>query len=267
MYTTIKPPYESKNVVITGASRGIGRSLAREFLSHGHRVVISSKTSYGTVRTYKELCKEYGNSLCMYHVANVENEIECANLASAARNMLNADIDIWINNAGTTSNKRTEFSSMNTNDIRNIIQTNLLGTMFSCLYALRVMSTSNSAIVNFEGSGVNTPSVSGYAVYSTSKIAVRDFTERLRSELYNNQKNIFIHTISPGMVMTDMLRHGNNEHVLNALTPFTITPDECAEFIHKELMKPTKTHKNIVYLTPFRFFIKLLQYPIRRFYK
>ena len=264
MYNTLRPTYESKNVVITGASRGIGRSLAREFLSQGHRVVISSKTSYGTLRTYKELCREYGNASCMYHVANVQNEHECANLATAARNMLKAHIDIWINNAGTTSDKRTEFSSMNTEDFRNIIQTNLLGTMFACFYALHVMNSSNSAIVNFEGSGVNTPSVSGYSVYSTSKIAIRYFTDSLRSELYNDKKNIFIHTVSPGMVMTDMLCHGNNEQVLNALAPFATSPEECAKFIYKELIKPAKTHKNIVYLTPYRFLIKLLKYPFHK---
>lgn len=257
----VDPTYQSKNVVITGASRGIGRALAREFLSHGHRVVISSKTSYGTLQAYQELRREFGHKRCMYHVANVENANECQSLAISARAMLGDDIDLWINNAGTTSNTRTEFASMDVDAIHRIVGTNLLGTLFSCFYALSVMNCHESAIVNFEGSGVNSPSVSGYIAYSTSKVAVRYFTDQLRSELNRERMGVRIHSVSPGLVMTDMLRNGNEQKVLNTIAPLSITAEECAAFVHKELMKPCSKNRNIVYLTPLRFLIKMLTYP------
>lgn len=249
----------AKNVVITGASRGIGRSLAEEFLKHGHRVVLSSKSAYTTIKVYKELRRIYGDA-CMYYIADVGDHQQCVALAHASKCML-GDIDLWVNNAGSTAYKRGNVTELSAKEIENIVHTNYLGAIFACIAAIRVME--KGTIINFEGSGSNSPSVPGYSVYSSSKTGLSSFSKSIREELKDT--NINVCTVSPGLVYTDLLTQGNSPTIMQRIKPMSITPDQSAKFIYKEIIAKGEYAERIEYLTFCRLVFLLLVYPIRYF--
>ncbi|MED6113965.1 putative chlorophyll(ide) b reductase nyc1, chloroplastic, variant 3 [Stylosanthes scabra] len=157
-----------RNVVITGSTRGLGKALAREFLLSGDRVIVTSRSPESVQETVKELeenLKEgisnaFGSSLTKLSQAKVVG-IACdvcepedvQRLANFAVNEL-GHIDIWINNAGTNKGFRPllQFSD---EDIKQIVSTNLVGSILCTREAIRIMRNQTRAghIFNMDGAG------------------------------------------------------------------------------------------------------------------
>ena len=86
-----------KNIVITGSTRGIGFSMAREFLQAGCNVTLSGRGETLAEETLKELLPFEGNYT--YFQCNVQEKVSLQNLWDAAFKHWGA-VDVWINNAG-----------------------------------------------------------------------------------------------------------------------------------------------------------------------
>lgn len=181
-----------KVIVITGASSGVGKCAVDRFLSQGHVVVGLCRTSL-----------TYSSSNFVYH----ETDIKDVNSIELSFNKIAyefGNIDVLINNAAIFKMKPfVEFSNQEINDI---VDTNLKGTIFCTLNALKIMKS---------GRIVNVSSVSGQhgienqTVYSSTKYALSGFAESLNQEL--TKRNILISTIYPGGINTP-LWNVNNEY-------------------------------------------------------
>jgi NAD(P)-dependent dehydrogenase (short-subunit alcohol dehydrogenase family) len=119
-------------------------------------------------------------------------------VADAARERL-GPVDFWINNAGLALGR--DFSDLTSNDMRSMLEINVLGTMHGCRAAIEAMATRGGAIYNVYGAGSDGKRVPGMIGYATTKRAVQFFTQSLASELAD--AGVIVAGLSPGLVMTE----------------------------------------------------------------
>lgn len=184
-------PRSSEQVcLITGARKGIGRSLVEHYLAQGHTVVgCSRKDSDVTHDHYTHYSLDVADEAA---VQRMFTDI-------AAKN---GRLDVLINNAGIASMNHVLLTS--TAKAREIMETNFIGTFVMCREAARLMKKNGfGRIVNL--ASVATPlKLEGEAVYAASKAAVISFTEVVARELASF--GITVNAIGPTPIDTDLIK-------------------------------------------------------------
>jgi short-subunit dehydrogenase len=181
---------------ITGASSGIGRAAVKEFARIGGKVFASARRNTELERLKTELKKEK-LSIDLYPCnvassANVDQTVK----KITAKNQINC----LINNAGTTSFKPAEENSIS--EIDNIINTNLLGSIYTIKYVLPFM------IERQEGTIINIISTAAKKIftestaYTASKMGLLGYSNVLREEV--RRYNIKVINVIPGATVTPM---------------------------------------------------------------
>lgn len=177
---------KNKVVVITGATRGLGKILALLLHDEGAKVVINARSQKELNATGKEL----GVATCVGDVTK-ENDIKrLANFAVKKYGRLN----IWINNAGIVL-PHQEIEKIDPRLAHNVFEVNFFGTFYGSREAMKVMKKQK------HGTIVNIISISSLvgrplsSIYASSKWAVRGFTESLRLAL--EPENISVIAVHP----------------------------------------------------------------------
>jgi len=211
---------KKENVIwITGASSGIGKAAAKEFARTGSKVVASARRVTELERLKSELAGE-----------KLEIEVIPCNVASASNvdqtvKKISADyhISCLVNNAGITSFKSAADNSIQ--EINDIINTNLLGAVYSIKYVLPLMiEQGEGAIINILSTAVKKIFTESSA-YSASKYGLLAYTNVLREEI--RKYNIRVINIIPGPTETPMwsseIRKNNSGRMM--------APEEIARII------------------------------------
>jgi len=192
--------FKGKVALITGGSSGIGKEVAKELLKEGCRVLIIGKTKSKVQGTLKELKSISDN--CSGYVCDINDEKRVKYLVNDVLKENKFQIDILINCAGFSYYK--EFTELEDEEIKEIVSTNLLGTLYFCKYIIPFMEKQGNGHI------VNVASVAGrigfpkMSVYCASKFGVVGFSECLYYEL--KKKGINVTLICPGAVNTDFYR-------------------------------------------------------------
>ncbi|NUM51421.1 MAG: SDR family oxidoreductase [Flavobacteriales bacterium] len=190
---------KNKNtVLITGASKGIGLELTKQFLELDYRVIAVSRSDIKT--------KNLGRTKNLIPVKHNVSEIKKhENIFRLLEKYKVNQIDILINNAEILINKPFEKTSYN--EALSMFNTNFFAATFLAKSLLPKMRKSNkkSHIVNISSMGgfQGSSKFSGLAYYSASKAALAVFTECLAEELKN--ENISCNALAIGAVQTEML--------------------------------------------------------------
>tara|TARA_Y100000389_G_scaffold164303_1_gene167911 strand:- start:388 stop:1227 length:840 start_codon:yes stop_codon:yes gene_type:complete len=242
--------HHPKNVVITGGSRGIGKSLAKSFLSRGHNVLITSRNECILKDTVNELKKTYPVDNIGSISGDVSDYSHCENVKELAISQFGV-IDIWINNAGTNCFCTKPFDEFSEESFREIVETNIIGTLNGSKVMIETMRSQNKGIlVNMEGAGSNGFATPNHAVYGMSKQAITHFTKSLIKE--HILSDFYICSISPGMVLTDiLLKDSSNENLKWVFNTICEDSDFVSEFLTERILNISK-HEQIRYLTVFR---------------
>jgi NAD(P)-dependent dehydrogenase (short-subunit alcohol dehydrogenase family) len=191
-----------KIVVVTGSSRGIGLGLAREFLRRDCGVVVSSRNAETVGRVTAELAGEFGNDLVFGQPCDVTEFDSVQSLWDLSAKHFGA-VDIWINNAGV-SHRQADLAAIPLEELRAVLETNVLGTMYGSRVAMRGMRERGSgAIYNLEGLGSDGRRMQGLHLYGASKYAVAYLTDALADELKGS--GVIAGAIRPGMVLTELI--------------------------------------------------------------
>ena len=181
-----------KVAIVSGAARGIGRTIAVELAREGARVVVNYAHS---AEPAEAVAKELGGLAAQADVARVE---EISTLFDAAERAFGV-VDLLVNNAGVAifgpAADATE------DDFDRTFAVNARGTFFCCREAARRMRADGRIFSISTGATVG--GTTGGAAYCGSKAAVEQFTRALAREL--GGRGITIKTISPGFTETDML--------------------------------------------------------------
>ena len=200
----------TKNVVITGSTRGIGFGLAKAFLDRGCRVMISGRSAETVEQAVAQLAQGHDSLAVFGQVCDVSDYAQVQALWAVAVQCL-GQVDIWINNAGM-ANLLTPFWDLDPAQMHAVVSANLLGVMYGSKVALLGMREQGfGSLYNMEGYGSRgKPMTRGMALYGSTKAAMAFLNDSLIDELRGSP--IIIGCLRPGMVATDMLynqRQGN----------------------------------------------------------
>lgn len=182
---------KDKIVVITGGSRGFGKTLAEFFIREEAKVVISSNNK----KELKDVSKEI-EAFGIY--ADVTKEKELTSLLNKVIKDFGR-VDIWINNAGLWI-PHDWAENFDMNKVQKMFEVNVIGTMNGSRVALRHMKERGmGAIINIISDSALAPRPMS-STYCASKWAVNGFTKSVREE----NKNINILSIFPGGMKTEI---------------------------------------------------------------
>jgi 3-oxoacyl-[acyl-carrier protein] reductase len=198
---------ENKVAVVTGGSRGIGRSVALELASRGAAVVVNYNSSPDAANDVVKKIEEAGGKAAA-HQADVSNFKQAEGLIKFAVETF-GDLTILVNNAGIT--RDTLIMMMSEADWDSVIATNLKST-FNCSKAAvkHMMRKRTGRIINM-ASVAGQMGNPGQVNYSASKGGQIAFTKSLAREVA--ARNITVNAIAPGFVDTE---------ILNAMSPETL---------------------------------------------
>ncbi len=189
---------EGKNVIITGASRGIGKGIAKVFADNGANVAFTYSASEGPAL---ELEKELTNKgvKAKAYKSNAASFKESEKLAAQVLEDFGG-IDVLINNAGIT--KDNLLMRMSEEDFDKVIETNLK-SVFNMTKAVQrtLLKQRHGSIINMS-SVVGVKGNAGQANYAASKAGMIGFTKSVALEL--GSRNIRCNAIAPGFIETEM---------------------------------------------------------------
>ena len=219
------------NVLITGASGGIGRAVAIAFAKHKCNIIGCAKTNAKGLAETKKTIENTGVK-CYTSICDVTNEHAVIDFISSSTKEIGS-VDILVNNAGISFIGLIQ--DMSIDEWNNVINTNLTSAFLMSKHIIPYM------IKKQKGHIINISSVWGNigasmeVAYSASKGGLNSFTKALAKELAPS--NILVNAISPGFINTEMNKCFDNDE-LNAI--FDEIPlgrggevDEVAEFVYK----------------------------------
>ena len=188
----------SKVIIITGASRGIGRETAKLLARNGHTVIANYNKSEEKAKELKDELKKENINIDIYK-ADVSKREECKSLVEYAIEKYK-HIDVLVNNAGISI--WGQFTDLTDAEIEEIIRTNL--------YSAIAMSqeVSKHMIHEKQGCIINMSSIWGMVgascevAYSVTKAGIDGLTKALAKEL--GPSNIRVNSIAPGAIETEM---------------------------------------------------------------
>lgn len=193
-------------IVITGASRGLGKAISERLIERGEEVIALARNTNGT---------------------NI-NAIECdvsdyASAKNASREVrrMKKPVKAFINAAGVASMNMAVTTDEHT--VQQLIQTNLIGTIYCCqLFAPLMIRQKQGSFINFSTIAVAL-ALKGESVYAASKAGVESFSRTFAREMADF--NIRVNCIAPGPIRTDLLR-GITDTQIEKITSQQVIPKQ-----------------------------------------
>lgn len=201
--------------VVTGASRGIGRSIAFRLAQAGAHVVVNYATNKEKALQVVAEISELGATEACAMAFDVANSTA---VDAAFKNIVDkyGRLDILINNAGISIDGL--LLRVKDDDIHSVMQTNLFGAMYCSRAALRPMLKNRyGRIVNIS-SVVGEMGNAGQTVYCAAKAGLVGFTKALAREVA--KKSITVNAVSPGYIESDMtavIPEGSRQEILRSI--------------------------------------------------
>ncbi|OKS84981.1 SDR family NAD(P)-dependent oxidoreductase [Mucilaginibacter polytrichastri] len=190
------------NIIITGASSGVGFEAALELILKDHYKIIVLARSQNKLSRLQEIANSLNPGCTIYPVAFDLVHDDYNDLKQFINARFDGHIDILINNAGILVNK--PFMETDELDFVEMMQTNFLAHV-RITQALLPMMSAGSHIVNIGSMGgvQGSAKFKGLSAYSASKAALHNFTETLAQEL--QEQKISVNCLALGSAQTEML--------------------------------------------------------------
>lgn len=188
---------KDKVVIVTGASRGIGRSLALNMAAQGAKLVLSARNAEALAQLVTEIQATGGSAVAVagdVSSATAANELVDAGMQAFGR------IDVLVNNAGIT--RDALLLRMKDEDWDDVLNINLKGAFLCTRAAAKVMSKQRYGRIINISSVVGEMGNPGQANYCASKAGLLGLTKSVARELA--RRNVTVNAITPGFIVTDM---------------------------------------------------------------
>ncbi len=191
----------NKVVIITGGSKGFGKSLAEFFKKENCQVIISSDNIEDLKKVSQEISADFS-------LADVTKSEDLENLATYVISKYGV-IDIWVNNAGIQI-APSLVEDVNIAKLKKLFDINFFGYFYGCQVALKIMKTQKSGTI------INVDSTAGLdgkpliSAYCSSKFAIKGLTESIRKEV---SEDIRIYAIYPGGMQTEIYQEKYPEDI------------------------------------------------------
>lgn len=192
---------KSKVAIVTGASKGIGASIAKYFAAEGAKVVVNYASSKeGADQVVKAITDVGGTAISVQ--GDVSKEADITRIFGETKKAFGT-LDILVNNAGIYQYDPIE--SITEESFHQQFNINVLGSLLAIQASLKLFGDAGGNIINISSEVSKTPLPTG-AVYSATKAALDAITISLSKEF--SGKNIRINSILPGVVETEGSRSG-----------------------------------------------------------
>ena len=189
----------SRVVLVTGASRGIGQAIARAFARAGDRVIGTATSAAGAAAIAADLeALGRGHRGMALDVAD-QDSLQAFTEALQAEGL---QPSVLVNNAGITRDNL--LMRMKDEEWQQVIETNLTGVFKLCRHFIRGMIKARQGRIINVGSVVGASGNPGQANYAAAKAGLGGFTRALAQEVAN--RSVTVNAIAPGMIDTDMTR-------------------------------------------------------------
>ena len=189
---------KGRAAIVTGASRGIGREAARQFLEEGVRVMICGRNAETLEKTRAELAQQTGGEVHAI-VADMTKETDVVRLVDAAKRKFGT-VDILINNAGQMYSGR--FAAMTDAGLKEQFETKIFGFLRAIRLVYPIMKAQKwGRIVNVIGGAGKEPDPYMFGSGITNS-GLLNITKSLSTEF--GEDNVLVNAICPGWVATNL---------------------------------------------------------------
>jgi len=219
---------KDKIVVITGGSKGLGKTIALSFLENEAKVIVCSREENRPTDLDEKI---------LWVKADVTKEEELQKLADFVVEKF-SKLDIWINNAGIWL-PHMPIEKTDWKRAHDLLEVNLFGTVYGSKTALAQMRKQNSGlIINILSTSALDGKINETA-YCSSKFAAMGFTKSLKKEV--DGKNIKVFAVYPGGMRTNLFDEKKPENYGEFMNP-----DDVANKIVENLQKETPEEELII---------------------
>mgnify|MGYP003110048950 CR=1 FL=1 len=238
------PSTESKVILITGASSGIGEGAARLLAAQGHQLVIGARRTERLAQLTKSLQESGG--MVQYRALDVTSAEDVAAFARFALDTFGR-IDVLVNNAGVMP--LSPLKALKVNEWDQMIDVNIRGVLHGIAAVLPTMEQQgHGQIINISSIGGLSVSPTA-AVYCATKFAVRAITDGLRQETDTIRATV----ICPGVVESELADTISDDSARTAMKEFrriAITPDAIARAIAYAVEQPNDVDVSEIVVRP-----------------
>ncbi|MEN8118182.1 MAG: SDR family oxidoreductase [Bacteroidota bacterium] len=223
---------QSKVVVITGASSGIGKALANKYASEGFNLVLAARR----MERLQELKEKLTNVEVLTVKTDVTKEEDCKNLIDSAINKF-GKIDILINNAGISM--RASIEDVEISVLHRLMDVNYWGTVYCTKYALPHLLKEKGSLVGVISTGgyIGLPGRTGY---SGSKFAVRGFLDTVRIEYLRAGLHVLV--TAPGFTASEirktaLISDGSQQGETPRNEKKMMSAEKCASIMYRAIKR------------------------------
>lgn len=198
-----------RNILITGASSGIGKAMAYTFAEHGDNVIITGRRKDRLENIKSDLERKFNVQVHVYNFDITDTESVISNCRKILQDL--GTVHILINNAGLALGL-DKFQDYDLTDMMTMVDTNIKGLLTVTRQILPKMVEMNEGHIINIGSTAGIYAYAGAAVYAATKSAVKFLSDGIRIDTI--EKNIKVTTLQPGIVETDFSQvrfHGDKE--------------------------------------------------------
>jgi NAD(P)-dependent dehydrogenase (short-subunit alcohol dehydrogenase family) len=227
----------NKIALVTGGTKGIGRAIAESLVTAGARVVITARHEDEIAKTVSQL-NNMGPGAATGHVCDVRDYNQVKSVFAHLEGL-----DILINNAGIGI--FTPVESMNVEDFRAVLETNVFGVFYCCHEAIPLMKQRGGGYIINISSLAGTNAHPNMAAYNASKFGLNGFSEALMQEVRHD--GIKVSYIMPGSVNTEF---GGDEP--SNQKSWQLQPNDIAQVVMDLLEHPQRSLPSRVEIRPSR---------------
>ncbi|UOQ42792.1 SDR family oxidoreductase [Halobacillus salinarum] len=237
----------NKTAIVTGASSGIGKAIAKNLADEGANVVLAARRSEKLKELAEEVHSEYGVQTNVIETDVTKRE-EMENLVQQTVEQFGS-IDIFVNNAGVML--LSFLKNDHVDEWEQMVDVNIKGVLFGIHAALPEMLKQETGHI------INVSSVAGHevfpssTVYSATKYAVRALSMGMEKELSNS--GVRVTNVSPGAVDTELTDHITDGEVLDMFKDRKMEPleaEDIARSVTYAVTQPSYVNVNEVIVRP-----------------
>ena len=192
---------KGKTCMITGASRGIGKSTAELFASQGADLILVAKTEPLLKEVQASLMEKYPSITVHISACDISDANAVKELFNNLR-ALNVKLHVLVNNAGIMIDAVLTMATPEM--IQQVIQVNVMGSIYVAQQASKFMIKNRGGSIINLSSIIGTNGNKGQTIYSSAKAAIIGFTKSLSKELA--VYNVRVNALAPGFIDTDMTK-------------------------------------------------------------
>jgi NAD(P)-dependent dehydrogenase (short-subunit alcohol dehydrogenase family) len=218
----------SEVVVVTGASSGVGRAVARRFAQDGARIALLARSRAALEGTVRDVEQAGGTALALPTDVADYDQVEAA---AAATEEAFGPIDVWVSNAMTTVFGFVE--DVDPEEFKRATEVTYLGAVWSAKAALKRMRPRDRGTIVLVGSALAKRGIPLQAPYCGAKHGIQGFFESLRCELRHHGSNVHLTTVHLPGLNTPQFDHCRSKMPKYPMpVPPIFQPEVAADGIH-----------------------------------